>query len=418
MPEAVLRFVIAATVASSCLLASAPIHADDPPGCLDTVFSWPGGRLSDVASLVPGRVLAVAQDATLLVLDISGSYAFEVARLPLGSTINDMVVCDDRLLVADDHGLAIVDVTDPAAPFELSGLATPNRARAVACSGRRALVAVKSDGVHLVDVHDAADPTWLDFRPLSVVFVAMLGPIALATHGGGVDSYDVSGNTLEVVRTLLMHGYPSRVEIWAGRAFVISENRLVSWELDLSDPRAETEVTPIFNLHDVWWHLALGGGLAFLKGFHCGLTYCTYYGAYVLDLSDPVQPVMIAASAPGTPDLISGDRVIEPWQGLTVRDGAACIADRPEARMLWWPPSPATGEAVHFEDASTLLPSSWSWSFGDGSTSERQNPTHTYSHAGLYDVVLTVSNHVGADTGSQTVSVRDGFRRPRGRLGP
>lgn len=53
---------------------------------------------------------------------------------------------------------------------------------------------------------------------------------------------------------------------------------------------------------------------------------------------------------------------------------------------------------VQFSDLSKGDPVSWSWSFGDGSTSSEQNPVHTYSAAGIYNVQLTVTNAAGSDT--------------------
>ncbi len=53
---------------------------------------------------------------------------------------------------------------------------------------------------------------------------------------------------------------------------------------------------------------------------------------------------------------------------------------------------------VQFTDTSKGDPVSWSWSFGDGSTSTEQNPVHTYSAAGIYNVQLTVTNAAGSDT--------------------
>jgi serine protease len=43
---------------------------------------------------------------------------------------------------------------------------------------------------------------------------------------------------------------------------------------------------------------------------------------------------------------------------------------------------------------------SWSWNFGDGSTSTARHPHHTYAVPGLYDVTLTVTN--GSDRAAQT----------------
>ncbi len=39
----------------------------------------------------------------------------------------------------------------------------------------------------------------------------------------------------------------------------------------------------------------------------------------------------------------------------------------------------------------------WLWNFGDGSTSEEQHPTYTYSEAGLYSISLYVENQFGCD---------------------
>jgi gliding motility-associated-like protein len=46
--------------------------------------------------------------------------------------------------------------------------------------------------------------------------------------------------------------------------------------------------------------------------------------------------------------------------------------------------------AVKFTDKSPAA-STWLWSFGDGSTSNQQNPTHTYTSSGFFDVSLTIT---------------------------
>ncbi|MCK9613534.1 MAG: PKD domain-containing protein [Bacteroidales bacterium] len=49
---------------------------------------------------------------------------------------------------------------------------------------------------------------------------------------------------------------------------------------------------------------------------------------------------------------------------------------------------------VHFTDES-ILPETWYWTFGDGTSSTQQNPTHTYNFPGFYDVMLRVTNSNG-----------------------
>ncbi|WP_292425033.1 PKD domain-containing protein [Methanoregula sp.] len=62
--------------------------------------------------------------------------------------------------------------------------------------------------------------------------------------------------------------------------------------------------------------------------------------------------------------------------------------------------SPADGTiplTVTFTDLSKNTPTDWKWDFGDGTTSSDQNPVHTYTLAGIYDVRLKVSSHFGSD---------------------
>ncbi len=59
---------------------------------------------------------------------------------------------------------------------------------------------------------------------------------------------------------------------------------------------------------------------------------------------------------------------------------------------------------VQFTDLSKNA-TKWVWDFGDGSGSTKQNPTHTYSSAGIYTVSLTVSNSNGTDSKLATVNV-------------
>ena len=58
--------------------------------------------------------------------------------------------------------------------------------------------------------------------------------------------------------------------------------------------------------------------------------------------------------------------------------------------------------SIQFTDASTNIPQSWLWNFGDGQTSTQQNPLHAYSQPGSYTVKLKVTNTLGSDSITQT----------------
>lgn len=58
---------------------------------------------------------------------------------------------------------------------------------------------------------------------------------------------------------------------------------------------------------------------------------------------------------------------------------------------------------ITFTDESTGSPVVWSWDFGDGSTSDLQDPTHEYTEAGQYTVTLQIFNEAqGSDVETKT----------------
>ncbi len=70
-----------------------------------------------------------------------------------------------------------------------------------------------------------------------------------------------------------------------------------------------------------------------------------------------------------------------------------------------------SGLTANFTDLSTDEDDSivaWDWSFGDGSSSTAQNPTHAFAESGDYSVSLTVTDESGlTNTSTQVVSVAD-----------
>lgn len=53
---------------------------------------------------------------------------------------------------------------------------------------------------------------------------------------------------------------------------------------------------------------------------------------------------------------------------------------------------------VKFTDKSINNPTSWSWYFGDKTTSTARNPSQKYTKAGKYTISLTVKNTAGSNT--------------------
>ncbi|WP_083320974.1 GEVED domain-containing protein [Hymenobacter glacialis] len=63
---------------------------------------------------------------------------------------------------------------------------------------------------------------------------------------------------------------------------------------------------------------------------------------------------------------------------------------------------------VQFTDTSQNLPTAWLWTFGDGTTSTAQNPSHCYAAAGTYAVTLRATNAAGTSTSAATSILYNG----------
>ncbi len=76
--------------------------------------------------------------------------------------------------------------------------------------------------------------------------------------------------------------------------------------------------------------------------------------------------------------------------------------NKPKAAFSALPLSGVAPLEVQFNDNSTGKITSRSWNFGDGDTSSKQNPLHTYISSGSFNVTLTVSDGSNENTDSKT----------------
>ncbi|MFA5347770.1 MAG: PKD domain-containing protein [Methanoregula sp.] len=97
---------------------------------------------------------------------------------------------------------------------------------------------------------------------------------------------------------------------------------------------------------------------------------------------------------------------------ITVTSGGAA----PVTNFVATPLTGTSPLTVTFTDLSTNTPTSWNWSFGDGSTvnSTMQNPVHRYANAGTYTVSLNATNSAGSNSKTQTgyITVTSGDAAP------
>ena len=74
------------------------------------------------------------------------------------------------------------------------------------------------------------------------------------------------------------------------------------------------------------------------------------------------------------------------------------VAERPpQAVFAWRYPVLLSGEPATWLDLSSGPPGSWTWVFGDRSTSVDREPSHAYAEPGIYTARLDVTNSSGSD---------------------
>jgi PKD repeat protein len=87
---------------------------------------------------------------------------------------------------------------------------------------------------------------------------------------------------------------------------------------------------------------------------------------------------------------------------VVVGDNTGC-----QAYFGYYPVPQGSPDSFHFYDLSTGDITAWSWSFGDGTGSEEQNPFHTYPGPGTFTACLTISGNNCTDTFCQDIVISD-----------
>lgn len=163
-------------------------------------------------------------------------------------------------------GLAILSVSNPAAPTMLGGYNTPGTARSVHVSGDLAFVADGSSGMQIIDVSNPHNP-------------ALAG------------TFDTAGHA-------------NQVAVRGDLAFVAdgSGGLLI---LDVSNPATPSPVGSYktnFNADC----LAVCGDFAFIGSGYLQLNGTNVLGLFVIDISDPVQPIEVGRLSGGFSKLVCG----------------------------------------------------------------------------------------------------------------
>lgn len=214
------------------------------------------------------------------------------------------VVGDTVYLAAEGGGLVIVDISDPGTPTEQGVLDFgPGLLAQRVAAGPEGIVfvAMRGSGWVAVDVSDPAMPDLAELEDTTAAQdLVWADDVLYVADVNGVQTFDVTDPAAPVPLDIdnVLPGSTQSVEIAGGYAFAAGLGAGLS-VVDIADPSALTEV--VTTDHDGRGYLTVAGDRAFLSATD---------GVYILDITDPTQPVELGVYAGEHLDAVAvGDRL-------------------------------------------------------------------------------------------------------------
>jgi len=202
-------------------------------------------------------------------------------------------------------------------------------------------------------------------------------------------------------------------ELWRKSCF--------NYPLSVSANSADGSCWVADSMNDQVVHLAEdGAGLLRLGGFKFPRSVSADAGDGTCWVADTLNNQVVHIDENGT-ELWRGGSFNQPHAVcVNPTDGSCWVADTGNDQVVHLvvtggPPracftaAPVAGSApleVTFTDDSSRSPTSWSWDFGDGATSDERHPSHEYVDLGVYEVTLTASNAYGSDSETKPLYIK------------
>ncbi len=401
---------------------SAPIHKGN-------ISNGAGGALlsSPQSVFVSGNYAYVASyiSSALEIVDISNP----AAPVHKGSLSNANLSNAQSVFVAGNYAyvaspgsnaLEIVDVTNPAVPVHKGSITNPSllNPKSVFLAGNYAYVASSGSNVlEIVDVTNPAVPVHKGssttiFSPSSVY---VSGNYAYVTSYGSnaLVIVDVTNPAIPQNIGTISNAYlnnPQSVFVAGNYAYVSSAGTSNALEIvNVTNPANPVHLGSISNgaggallsnpksvfVSGNYAHVASYGSNA-LEIVDIGTVTAT--GVNVVSANKITCSVNLSNKVTGTYNVV----VINPDGKFGTLLGGFTINNAPVASFYGTPLTGAAPLTVTFTDTSANNPTSWNWSFGDGTFSTTQNPAHTYSQGGVYTVSLSATSDKGTNTLART----------------
>jgi PKD repeat protein len=427
-----------AYVASSASNALEIVDVSNPanPVHKGSIINGAGGALLSAprSVFVAGNYAYVASSGSnaLEIVNIANPstpvHAGSIANGAGGALLNipySVFVCGNYAYVASSgsNALEIIDISNPANPVHAgkiqdgNGGAVLKSPYSVYVSGNYAYVAsFGSNYLEIVNVIDPAAPVHTG----SFSYDTLVNPQSVYVSGNYAYVASSFGNSLEIVNVAnpaapvhsgsisnyFLNGAQS-VYVSGNYAYVAGSGSNALEIVDVTNPANPVHNASISNgaegaLLNSPYSVYVAGNHAYVASSGSNALEVIDIGTITATGVNVVSPNQITCTfnvdgkAGGSYNVV----VTNPDGGFGTLTRGFTINDvgSPVAAFSGTPISGISPLSVTFTDSSTNIPTSWSWSFGDGTFSTSQNPVHTFSRSGPYTISLTVSNAKGSNT--------------------
>jgi len=362
---------------------------------------------------VQGTMAAItAQDSGLRMISIANPAApFDTGGISdIPSEARDVTLKGDKAYAAwYSTGMVKIDVSDPTSPGDTATIAFSDNAEDICVSGDYAYIACQRAGLRIVEL--ASSPLAQvgcykceDNSANNAVNVDVQEEYAyvVGEHGTRLTILNVS-NPAEPEMLDTIHGDYAGVLV-QGRYLYANSNGTSGKDslivFDVSSPSNPTKcdsVELLTNGHN---------SESFVHGNYIYIA-CENTGLEVVDVSDPFDIVHLGLMDDylyGLDIYVDDSLVLLGTldSGLILLSPSVAHVQAPEAAFTTVSTNVCLSTAFQFEDESAGDITSWSWDFGDGHFSSDQHPTHAYAELGTFTVSLTVTGPLGSDTETKT----------------
>ncbi len=200
---------------------------------VDTIINYAGDEIYSVfVDSASQKLYTGGKNAKLYVMNLSSLPAVtSVATYTSATNINEIQIQDNVAYIAEDGGLDIVNVTNPANPVRYSLGSSDDYAYDVRVNGVYAYISNNNNGVLVLNVSNPSSPQQTGYLQTTDIALASTingNIVYVAEDASGVEAFDVSNPSApSYIASYITNSYSEHVYFYNGYTFVSDYNKYV-----------------------------------------------------------------------------------------------------------------------------------------------------------------------------------------------